>query len=116
MTDLEEFTKNLQIAADRAFPNKNRAYSRYRDVSVLLLRWEDDDMNVEWELEDLQKAFSKYGFDTERWLIPSQRSHLKLNNKVSNLVEKYNDQGSLVIVYYAGHGYTNDARRATWAW
>jgi len=59
-------------------------------------------MNVEWELEDLEKAFSKYGFDTERWLIPSRRSHLKLNNKVSSLAEKYNDQEPLVIIYYAG--------------
>jgi hypothetical protein len=65
VSNLKEFTKNLQIAADRAFPNKDRAYSRCRDVSVLLLRWEDDDMNVEWEAEDLEKAFSKYGFDTK---------------------------------------------------
>lgn len=33
-------------AADRAFPNEGRARTRYTHVSVLLLRWEDDEMNV----------------------------------------------------------------------
>lgn len=73
-------------------------------------------MNVDWELDDLQKVFTNYGFDTEKWLIPSQYSHLMLNNKVSTLVQKYNDQDSLVVIYYAGHGFTNSSRQATWTW
>jgi hypothetical protein len=103
-------------AANRAFPNESHTQTRYKDIYALLLRWEKDEMNVDWELDSLQKVFMNYGFDTEKWLIPSQYSHLMLNNKVSALVQKYNDQDSLVIIYYAGHGFINDSRQATWTW
>lgn len=59
--DLDAFARDLQIvskvvrgmrvlltvkAADRAFPNEARAKTRYSNVSVLLLRWEEDETNV----------------------------------------------------------------------
>ncbi|KAK0127369.1 hypothetical protein ONS96_006918 [Cadophora gregata f. sp. sojae] len=114
MKDLEAFARDLQNAADRAFPNEGRAKARYNNVSVLLLRWEDDKMNVEWELDDLQKVFRDYGFNTDRWLIPSKNSHLKLMSKVVDVVEENDGSGNLVIVYYAGHGGINSSRGATW--
>jgi len=88
MKDLEAFAKDLQNAADRAFPNEERVKARYNNVSVLLLRWEEDEMNVGWELDDLEKVFRNYGFETNRWLIPSKNSHLKLMSKVVDVVEE----------------------------
>ncbi|KAL2064350.1 hypothetical protein VTL71DRAFT_4844 [Oculimacula yallundae] len=114
MKDLDAFAKDLQNAANRAFPNEGRAQGRYSRVSVLLLRWEDDEMNVEWELDDLGKVFGKYGFETEKWLIPSKNSHLKLMSKVVDVVEEHDGDGGLVIVYYAGHASINASRGATW--
>jgi hypothetical protein len=134
--DLESFAKDLQVvsrpfsarrvvdhlhdwhsqAADRAFPNQGRHKPRYRDVSVLLLRWEDDEMNVDWELDDLDKVFMKYGFNTERWLIPSKNAHRKLMSKAIDLVENHDGEDDLIIVYYAGHAYINASRQATWCW
>ncbi|KAH9219799.1 hypothetical protein DL95DRAFT_51020 [Leptodontidium sp. 2 PMI_412] len=114
MKDLDAFAKDLQNAADRAFPNEGRAQTRYSNVSVLLLRWEDDEMNVEWELDDLEKVFRNYGFGTERWLIPTKNSHLKLMSKVVDVVEENDGNGGLVIVYYAGHAGINSSRGATW--
>jgi hypothetical protein len=35
------------------------------DVRVLLLRWEENELQVEWELNDLAAAFEDYGFNTE---------------------------------------------------
>ncbi|KAG4437770.1 hypothetical protein IFR05_006755 [Cadophora sp. M221] len=114
MKDLDAFAKDLQNAADRAFPNEGRAQTRYSKVSVLLLRWEDDEMNVEWELDDLEKVFRNYGFGTNRWLIPTKNSHLKLMSKVVDVVEENYGNGGLVIVYYAGHAGINSSRGATW--
>lgn len=83
---------------------------------MLLLRWEDDEMNVDWEVEDLEKVFMKYGFGTERWLIPRKNPHLRLMSKAIELVELHNDQDDLVIIYYAGHALINNSRQATWSW
>ncbi|CZT07236.1 uncharacterized protein RCO7_07252 [Rhynchosporium graminicola] len=114
MKDLESFARDLQCAADRAFPNEGRAQVRYRKVSVILLRWEDDEMKVEWELEDLEKVFGNYGFETEKWMIPSKNSHLKLMSKAVDVVKEHDGNGGLVIVYYAGHAGINANRGATW--
>ena len=73
-------------------------------------------MDVEWELEDLQKVFVKYGFNTEKWLIPTKNSHLKLMSKAIEVVEQHSDHEHLVIIYYAGHALINNARQATWTW
>ncbi|CZR69300.1 uncharacterized protein PAC_19200 [Phialocephala subalpina] len=112
--DLEAFARDLQNAADRAFPNSSLAKPRYANVSVLLLRWEDDGMNVEWELDDLETVFRNYGFDTERWLIPRRNAHLKLMSRAVEIVEGHDGKDDLVIIYYAGHAFINIARQATW--
>ncbi|KAF8860407.1 hypothetical protein BDZ45DRAFT_312341 [Acephala macrosclerotiorum] len=112
--DLEAFAQDLQNAANRAFPNSSLAKPRYASVSVLLLRWEDDEMNVDWELDDLEKIFRQYGFDTESWLIPRKNAHLKLMSKAVEIVENHDGKDDLVIVYYAGHAFINTARQATW--
>tara|TARA_R110002060_G_scaffold21322_2_gene28930 strand:- start:392 stop:724 length:333 start_codon:yes stop_codon:yes gene_type:complete len=71
---------------------------------------------VGWELDDLEKVFRNYGFETNRWLIPSKNSHLKLMSKVVDVVEENDGSGNLVIVYYAGHAGINSSRGATWTW
>lgn len=73
-------------------------------------------MNVEWELDDLEKVFMSYGFNTERWLIPRMNAHLRLMGKALEVVEKHDGRDDLVIVYYAGHAFINAARQATWSW
>ncbi len=50
-------------AAASIFPNKGR--SRYQNVHVLLLRWEEDSMGVQYELNDLAKWLEiGYGYAT----------------------------------------------------
>ncbi len=76
-------------------------------------------MNVEWELEDLEKVFQGYGFMTEQWLIPTKSSHLRLMSKAVDVVEQHqrdDEQTDLVIVYYAGHAYINNSRQSSWSW
>jgi hypothetical protein len=84
---------------------------------VLLLRWEEDEMGVQYELDDLAKTFkSIYGFDTETWLIPIAKSHRALMSKASQMVDEFGKAGDLLIVYYAGHGLMSASRQALWTW
>jgi hypothetical protein len=103
-------------AATRAFPNRQRPVQRYKSVQVLLLRWEGDDLGVYWEVEDLEKIFKKYGFNTELWLIPSNMSHLELTIKVGSFVKEYQSPDTLLVVYYGGHASINKARQSSWSW
>ncbi|KAJ3529242.1 hypothetical protein NM208_g9853 [Fusarium decemcellulare] len=114
MDHLERFVQDLQLAAKRAFPNS--AYSRYKEVEVLLIRWEEDELEVERELNELHMVLRNlYGFTTEQFLIPTQNSHRKLNHKALSFVEEHENEDTLLIVYYGGHGVINKARQSTWS-
>ncbi|RGP80476.1 hypothetical protein FLONG3_1404 [Fusarium longipes] len=112
MENFERFIQDLQTSAKRAFPNS--AYSRYSDVQVLLIRWEEDELQVEDELNELKRVFDLYGFITDRFLIPTSNSHRKLNQKVLSFVEEHEHEDTLLIIYYGGHGSINKARQSTW--
>ncbi|KAH6696516.1 hypothetical protein BKA61DRAFT_710564 [Leptodontidium sp. MPI-SDFR-AT-0119] len=100
-------------AAASIFPNKGR--SRYTDVHVLLLRWIEDLMGVQYELDDLAKTFEFiYGFKTETWLIPTVKSYFALTEKALQTVRDFGDADKLLIVYYAGHGLINESRKGVW--
>ncbi|KAK0106924.1 hypothetical protein ONS95_003640 [Cadophora gregata] len=113
INELSTFVQRLEAAATKIFPNKGR--SRYENVQVLLLRWEQDTMGVQYELDDLAAAFAKgYGFKTETWLIPSTQPHLALMGKAFNIVQDFGVKDNLLIVYYAGHGGMNSSRQPLW--
>ena len=102
-------------SARKAFPNS--PYSRYSDVQVLLIQWDEDELQVELELDELQTVFEQvYGFATHKFLIPTANSHRKLNQQVLSFVDKHEDEDTLLIVYYGGHGSINKARQSTWHW
>jgi hypothetical protein len=86
-------------------------------VHVLLLRWEEDSIGVEYELNDLAKTFrSAYGFETETWLIPTFKPSRTLSRKASQFIDDFGNADNLLIVYYAGHGLIDDSRQAVWSW
>jgi hypothetical protein len=63
---------------------------------------------VQWELDDLAKVFElDYGFETEKWLIPSADPLFSFTKMALETVENYGSQGNLLIVYYGGHGFIN---------
>lgn len=112
----EKFAESLQAAAKAAFPNQNK--SRYSKVSVLLLSWEDEDpkLPVSMEVDKLEHIFRDlYGFQTELWRIPDQNSHLKVNQKIIDLISSEDDpKQHLFIVYYAGHAILTRDRLLAW--
>lgn len=105
----EDFRNDANRALRHAFPIHRRP--RNATASVLILRWEDDDLGVNDELVRLREVFDElYHFETEIWEIPSWRSAQELSNKVYEWKHQYcEDQACpweqlpLLIVYYGGH-------------
>ncbi|KAH7004659.1 hypothetical protein EDB82DRAFT_56746 [Fusarium venenatum] len=111
--NFERFIEDLQTSAKRAFPNSD--YSRYSDVQVLLIQWDEDELQVEDEVNELRRVFNLYNFTTTKFRIPTSNSHRKLNQKVLSFVEEHENEDTLLIIYYGGHGVINKARQSTWS-
>ena len=113
--DIKALGEVLTNAAEAAFPN--RGVSRYKEVHTLLLSWEDDNLGVADEIDELGDVFRNlYSFDVEEWKIPSKRSHNSLAAKVLGFLDDYESKDNLLIVYYGGHGEMNDDRQCVWSW
>jgi hypothetical protein len=103
---LREFREQLQTITDASFPNTTT--SRYKNVYVLILKWEDEDPNlpVSFETSRLENVFRNvYHFQTEAWDIPDKDCHDKVNQKILDFKRQGgNSQNDLKIVYHGGHG------------
>ena len=89
----------------------------YAAVYVLLLSWENDDLGVCTEIDQLAAVFGQaYDFWVERSLIPDKEPDGALEETLKSFVKKYESPRSLLIVYYGGHGALNEARLALWSW
>ncbi|TVY82679.1 hypothetical protein LSUE1_G001812 [Lachnellula suecica] len=112
--DLQTFGKGLQQAAEAIFPNDDR--SRYSEVHVLLLSWEDEDPKLPVSLEILQLLDlfqDTFGFETSTWKIPTSQSHRATNRRVDEFLGE-DDPRHLKIVYYAGHGRLTSNGQLAW--
>lgn len=87
-----------------SYPRLNTGYER---VGVLCLTFEDDDMQCkETEVDKLKHIFEhSFGFETDFFEIPSDRSETALDRKLSDFCYKYDRPDCLTILYYGGHGY-----------
>jgi hypothetical protein len=106
---------SLSQSANRAFPNRGRPTRRYDKVFAVMLRWEEDDLDVGSELEELSNCFRQYySFETETFVIPSANALLHLTLRMCQLIKDHEDPRTLLIVYYGGHARIDDARQSTW--
>ena len=114
--NLEQFGKQLQIAANVLFPGDGERGSRYSKYNVLLLSWEDEDpkLPVSLEIAELARTFTDiYRYDVEEYLIPSEESHIRLQGRILKFLGD-NDPAHLKIVYYAGHGRLTNHGQPAW--
>lgn len=111
--DVETLGKVLNDAAAAAFPRSGS--SRYSDVYVLFLSWEDDDLGVEREIHGLEAVFRDiYRYRVGRWKIPRTRSHNALVHQIIQALGDFESNDKLFITYYGGHGFMNDDRQCVW--
>ncbi|KAL8835228.1 MAG: hypothetical protein Q9170_003390 [Blastenia crenularia] len=111
--DVKALCEILDQAVSAAFPRNSR--SRYSGVHVLLLSWEDDDLGVTAEIDELEDVFViVYCYETERWKIPGTKSHNALSRRIMRLLDDFESSDKLLVVYYGGHGYMNEDRQCVW--
>jgi hypothetical protein len=99
--NIEKFVDDLQVAINAAWPTRKK--TRYENVHVLLLSWEDDNLGVELEIKRLGHVFSNlYRFNVQEFKIPRKTPGKATISCVSHFLET-DAHDSLLIVYYAGH-------------
>ena len=98
--DLDTFGEYLTAAATGAFP---KGPSRYKEVHVLLLSWEEDTFGFVTEILELSKVFQQvYHYDVEEWRIPSDYSQRAVRKQIEKFLNEFEDKETLLIVYYGG--------------
>ncbi|KAI0387297.1 hypothetical protein F5Y04DRAFT_274155 [Hypomontagnella monticulosa] len=109
----EHFVERLNAAYEHRWKNRRIPYT---NVSALLLCWEDDDLNVREEVQDLHNVLKDtYQYQSEIWAIPSSRScFADLTQKVNSFVTMNDDEGKLFILYYGGHAHKTGSSQPTW--
>lgn len=105
--DIRKLGADLDAAVQAAWPTRHQ--SRYSQVHTLLISWVDDDLGVWQEIVTLRTVFEeRYHFQVEEYKIPNtHQPDRALKSIVIDFLNSHDGQGSLLIVYYAGH-----ARRA----
>jgi hypothetical protein len=101
----EEFKAKLQAAMDAHYPSDRANLPHYDSVSVLLLLWENDHLDLQCinEVERLRDVFAKsYGYSTKISRIPLVNSETWLYDAFVDCA-KGKSSKDLLIVYYAGH-------------
>lgn len=89
-------------------PSSHLPY-RYEEVHSIILSWEEDDLDLEQELEELNSAFMSLKFTSTRtYRIPSVGPQNALSSELHNFLDGKED--SLLVVYYGGHGGLDDHR------
>ncbi|KAK5119198.1 hypothetical protein LTR85_007812 [Meristemomyces frigidus] len=86
---------------------------RHDKAAVLLLSWDDteDDLDVKPEVDDLQSVFEKsYGFKVynRHFSASGPKPELQARFHLAEFARAENGDRVLLIVYYAGHGYSNE--------
>lgn len=85
-------------------------------MTVLLLRWTDDDLSIQVELDRLRDVFElQFRFATEQWNIPSLNPTRALQAKLYDFQEAHQSESELLIVYYGGHGEASRRGKSVWA-
>jgi len=100
---VERFVADLQEAIDAIRLGSNEG--RYKEAHVLFLSWEEDNIGVKQEINDLRSVFSRfYRYQTHEYEINSQKPGRDTQSKVASFLSENDSHDNLLILYYAGHG------------
>ncbi|KAF2807252.1 uncharacterized protein BDZ99DRAFT_500500 [Mytilinidion resinicola] len=80
-------------------------------TAVLLLSWDPklDDLGVQKEVKNLGEVFQKaYNFTISSSHIKGHNPQASVNRLLSEFVDDHGHEHSLLIVYYAGHGWSDE--------
>ncbi|KAH7073366.1 hypothetical protein FB567DRAFT_198314 [Paraphoma chrysanthemicola] len=112
-TDSEEQSK-LQECWDKSIAKYMDLPDGYSHVHVLMVKWEDkiDQLEVRQEVNDLTAVFrDELQFDVTEIQLRATKSQLHFESQASTWALNHDSPENLLIIYYAGHGIYDQARK-----
>ncbi|KAK5657970.1 hypothetical protein OQA88_2523 [Cercophora sp. LCS_1] len=111
--NLASFVDRLRDGCKAKWATRHIPYKR---VIALLVSWEDDDLGVGAEIKGLAEVLrDSYHFNVETWAIPSaKRGYVSLIRKIESILEVYDMEDNLFILYYGGHACQDEQPQPTW--
>lgn len=99
----------LQAVWDEAMKGVGGVGLPHKKCAVLLISWEPklDDLNTSGEVDALEAVFKDlfhYGVVKKQLVDSRHRPQLQIQKILLDFVMEYDDESTLLIVYYAGHG------------
>ena len=81
----------------------------HRSCAVLLINWEEklDDLHTGVEVDALERVFKDvYHYTVEKQQVKEGKRgpHRQVQTFLLEFINKYDDENTLLIIYYAGHG------------
>jgi len=101
-----DFNKAVKLKLSNRPANPNRI------CAALLLSWKESGLaEIPGEKRDLRKVLEDgYGFTVEEAEIPSgKKAFQALSKMLENFKDKYDEIGNLMVIYYGGHGHTQNS-------
>ena len=110
---LKTFVHDLAGSLTYSFPAKDCSYPA---VYVVLLRWVEDNLGVQSEINKLRRVFeNQFHFNVEEWYIPTSNPYEFLEDKIFHFKKDHQNESELLIFYYGGHA-GEDLRRGRSIW
>ncbi|KAF2432800.1 hypothetical protein EJ08DRAFT_658796 [Tothia fuscella] len=102
----------LQRLWDEHMQNRPKYRPPYQSTVVLLVSWASTELNTGPEVEELAQVFEdEYSFGVQKaYLTENKNPQSQIHEHLAVFVAKHNNPGTLLIIYYAGHGW--DVRSA----
>ncbi|KAI1174286.1 hypothetical protein F4777DRAFT_390127 [Nemania sp. FL0916] len=107
MSNEQKPVAHVQAISDELTLYRPRRLQRYTATHALLLSWEDDDIGVAGEIEQLSEMLcdsNRFGCQVWSYQIPSQNPARALNFRLAQFLDEFGNEDNLIIVYYGGHG------------
>jgi hypothetical protein len=100
---------DLQTAWDESMKGVGGLGLPHRKCAVLLISWEPklDDLHTGKEVNDLETVFKdEFNYTVvKKQLVGGEKSpQIQVQKILVDFVYQYDDESTLLIVYYAGHG------------
>lgn len=110
---LKTFFDDLNESLAYSFPTEECPYPA---VYVVLVRWVEDDLGVQSEINKLRRILeSQFNFEVEEWYIPTSDPYEFLEDKMFHFKKAHQSKSELLIFYYGGHA-GKDLKRGRSIW
>ncbi|KAG9237399.1 hypothetical protein BJ875DRAFT_493326 [Amylocarpus encephaloides] len=105
----------LKAVFDEEIGKHKKNRFTFHKAAVLLLSWAEDfdDLKTGPEVNELERVFKDVlNFETRRKLLghADKTAQAQVNFFISSFVHDYDDSGTILIVYYAGHGSQSESK------